>query len=282
MQKQKQKVNLNKIISTIIIALAVGLALYIVTNGFTNGSTDNTENVGQNYVELEDELDEDPELLDEEDEQPVITIVAPTLTEAEASLHRSLLFFIDKNENGTREDGEEICKACSGRSVVLARPANSAGIISTLISVNVPNTAKVSEIDIAGSNQTWAIINDRSVIVTPQKFAFGDGVSDINIAVQEVTGVVSAVNANVEQANEVGGSVVYNLSRLIPTMKTAFDNQNQVWIKYTPNIAKSSEYYMASTKLQMLGEIYTATVNWSMAPDKSNANKLENIEFVIK
>ncbi len=272
---------IGKLISVIIILAAGFLALYVITNGFAATDNEDGQLVSAKILanDEEDALQVNTEFELEAEDLSVTTIMP---TQTEAVMYRNLNFYVDKNQNLIKDEGDVICQACIGRSGVFAKPASSNGVISQITSVNIATGAKVSEKDIADSDQVWGAIADRSILIPPQMIALGDGVSDVNIAAHEIVGVVSAINANADQANVVNGQVVYRLSKLIPSMKAAFEKQADVWVKYTPDTNKLAEYYLASAKLTAIGETFEIRVGWRMAANAANANKLENIEFIVK
>lgn len=270
-----QQNKVGKIVSSIIIITAIGLALYVYTNTVGKPETDNapvttvTPSALVGTTIATNNVNNSPMVT----KTPTAT-VAPTAS----AVQRSLLFFIDKNENGSKDSGEGICQACSGRSVAFAKSPQGEG----LKMINIPNTAKITESSVLGFNRVFGVIHDRDVMVPPLEFGFGDGPDDIQVPVYEITGVVSAVNANVTGASDEDGTINYKFSKLIPTMKTAFDANKGMWVKFTPDTNNQNNYYLTKSQIEAVDDGYIARADWGNAAGSANVLKLDNIEFIIK
>jgi hypothetical protein len=219
------------------------------------------------------------------DASAAVTTVVPTVSAAASGINatqRNLLFFIDKNGNNIKDSGEAVCQACYGKSLVFAGAANAKGIVPALTSLTVSNSAKVTESSIGSAVQVWGVINDRSVMVVPTEFGFGDNVNDVDIPVLEITGVVAGVNANITDVTNTNDTISYSFSTLIPILKTAYTNQSTIWIKYIPDTTNTNLYYLTDSVIEMNKDKYVINADWNQTTVSANMLNAANVEFVIK
>ncbi len=257
-------------IIVIIAAVLGGAALYF----FTNKTTDNTEQIPAAQVAGQELISATP--LPEASKVFTTTTVDNTST-----VERFLAFYIDKNHNLTKDSDESVCQACKGKSALIGMQLGGFGAIENLNTMAIDNSAKINTSKFSDHNIVWGNIVDRGLLIIPTNFSLGDGLSDIPIPVWDGTINAAAVNANVSRSLNEDGTVVYEFSKLVPAMKTVADKGGVIWVKFTPDAANDTKYYLTSGKLTTTTEGYSLGVSWESAADALNVLKVENIEFVI-
>ncbi len=190
---------------------------------------------------------------------------------------KNIAFFIDKNFNGIKDDGEMNCPYCKNVEVIIALE-NS---VANPTTVKTDSNGKLVEDNVAGNNLLWGVIKDKNAYIGQTRLAFGDGASDIQVPIWEYSGVVAGVNANIENTTLIGNEVQYEISKLVPIMKTAYDSQKPITIKMTPNIENPNIYYTfnGTIKTSAEGTYYVVEVT-----DKRAFNAIylkSNFEFLV-
>jgi hypothetical protein len=145
----------------------------------------------------------------------------------------------------------------------------------------IDSYSKITQNRVQNFNVVWGLLANKNLLIPPTRFAFGDGSGDVQIPVWQITGVLAGVNANISSATDEDGSIVYNFSTLVPTLQTAYNNQDTVWFKFTPDTTKDSIYYLSGAKLTLTDIGYQAKVDWTVAGGAANLIKVDNLQLII-
>ena len=256
------------IISILILASLLYLAMYFSTNSATvevitkGGSPTPSpiEGLEDGSINAED-IDNDQ-------------ITSPEITDVAI---KYLVFFIDKNLNANKDDGEMWCPYCKNTEFIMGLENSKAN--PTLIKTD--SNSKIEESKMAGNNMIWGMIPDKSALINSTKLAFGDGTSDVMIPIWEYSGIIAGVNANIENVSVNGSEVEYKISKLVPIMKTAYESQKPIILKITPNSESLKIFFTArgSIRTSNDGSFYTVSVDDSRAI--SSVGQISKIEFIV-
>ena len=256
------------IISVLILA---GL-LYLAMCFSTNSSTVEVITMGVSPTASQvDDLSE--EIVNAENTDEDAQLASPKVTDPSI---RNIVFFIDKNFNGTKEDGEMWCPYCKNVEVIVGLENSKA----TPILLKTDSNSKIEETKLSGNNLVWGMVPDKMALIGTTKLAFGDGASDLMIPVFEYSGVIAGVNANIENISVNGGEVEYKISKLVPIMKTAYESQKPIFLKITPNTETPKIFYTVRGSIRTTsdGSFYAINVEDSRVID--SVGQVSKIEFV--
>lgn len=255
------------VITIAILAGLLYLAMYFSTNSSTvteltmSGSPkpSQIEEISDGSIKADDNDD-----IDEVDQPTDVSV-------------KNIVFFIDKNFNGIKDGGEMACPYC--KNVELLTALENSVAVPTVVKTD--SSGKIVQDQIAGNNLIWGVIKDKNANIDQTRLAFGDGSSDIQIPIWEYSGVIAGVNANIENITLNEGEVKYEISKMVPIMKTAYESQKPITIKMTPDLENPKIFYTfnGTIKTSAEGTYYVVGVTDKRA---NNAIYLKsNFEFLV-
>lgn len=239
------------LLSLLIISILLYIAMYFSTNA--SDIKEITTGVSPSLLITEKEEKE------EENNEVIISEI----------VDRNISFFIDKNRNRIKDNDDINCMYCKDIDMFL-------GKMNTNISIKVKTDShsKLYPEIVGDNNLIWGVINDKFGLIPNHPIILGDNSSDILIPIWEYSGLVAGINADIKNIDMDNNKVRITIDKLIPIMKTAYESQKQIWIKYNDS---NSNYYL------ILGSINTNDnkYEYSFSINNINSISIEDIEFIV-
>lgn len=230
------------------VLLIIGLGIYsaLYYKPINNLLTDNLELEGD-IQGLEDEYLVEPSATDIEKENPTET-TAPSLDKIENS---KTIVFMDTNLDGKKTADESVCLYCIARELVC-----SDGFLSTLDKVS---NLKMTAIDAKGlvvndkmkkGDVCWGAFDDRKIFIPNSKIDYSQTTGDIEIPARYIVTLLAATNADIYEIREKStGEYLYIFNSILPALRSIYDANKEIWVRYTPDSAKVDSYYLKNTSI---------------------------------
>jgi hypothetical protein len=250
------------IITFLVFAIAFGLIYYNMN------ILKNTENT---YV-LASRLDE--KILNEADinieSENLETTVLPDNSEVNTPatfIERKLAVFIDKNNNGIKEEDEVECTQCSGEQVIITNIDNENVFpdISKLKAMPLGKSGVINESALSGLNTVWASMEGKNLLIPLSAINLGDGVDDAMVPAISFSFKLAGVNSNIIASQDETSKeyTVYSFVKLIPVMQTSSEKGNPIYVKFvSPN--DTGKYYLGKGFISKEGEDYKLKIKWNL------------------
>jgi hypothetical protein len=263
--KKTNKITPPIIIGVIILLTLIYLAMYFSTNRDKVIPTDSNK-AQQEEVEpskLEMELEE----------------IAKEMQELEVTdiSEKKVAFYIDKNFNQVKDEGEANCDYCKNRELL----ASVDSIFSARSIIKTDGSGKINVLDALDKNLLWGIFTDKSALVLPLRYGMDDSPNDIEAPIWNYTGQIAGVNANIVTITSDGDNVSFTFTKLVPAMKTSYESQNPIWLRINPDITKENEFVLVAGVMSQDADGYTYTVAVQDNLFLSLAKKEAQIDFLV-
>lgn len=252
------------IIGVIILLTLLYLAMYFSTNRDKVIPTDDAKT--QEAIEPS-KLDLELEEIAEEMETVEITDIS----------EKKVAFFIDKNFNQVKDEGESACDYCKNKELLSSQDS----IFSARSIIKTDSSGKLNVLEHLDKNLLWGIFTDKSALILPVRFAMDDSTSDIEAPIWNYTGQIAGVNANIVTITSDGDNVSYTFTKLVPAMKTSYESQNPIWLRINPDITKQNEFVLVSGIMTQDADGYTYTAAVQDNVFLSLAKKEAQIDFLV-
>jgi hypothetical protein len=231
---------------TILIIIVTGIYSALYYKPINNLLTDNLDLEGE-VQGLEDEYFVEPSETEVEKENPTET-TAPSLDKIENS---KTIVFIDVNFDGKKNADEANCLYCVARELVC-----SDGSLSSLDKVA---NLKMSAVDAKGlvpndkimkGDNCWGAFDDRKIFIPNLKLDYSQISGDIEIPARYITTLLAATNADMYEIREKSaGEYLYVFNSILPALRSAYDANKEIWVRYTPDSAKVDSYFLKNTSI---------------------------------
>jgi hypothetical protein len=258
----------------IIIGAAVYSALYSKPSSRT-GESDNASVNGMN------------------DEVYQAQALAPTDTVKNVTIGGKILIpnftiFIDRNNNKTKDEAEEPCLYCVGRQIICTKTNIVSPSISDLLHLDIKDRGLVATEQSNVGDTCWAVFEDRKIFIP--NIVINQPDSEYAIPAVYSTAIITGPNAYIDSVEKNSeNEYIYTLERLIPSLKTRFDANQSVWVKFQPDESKPDNYYLRSVRImrdesgtitQTAGSYYFI-IDWNFAEKYSGIDQSSNYELVF-
>lgn len=192
-------------------------------------------------------------------------------------------FFIDSNNNNTKDSEEDLCSQCVGTQILLEVNMNSGReIISKVVGENSSLSVESTEI-----SSLWGYLPEEKLIVPMYTFSPEMRGQDIFVPVVESTYMLIAENANITsisstQLSERNYQIDFEFGALVPALNSFINSETPVWFLFYPDIENKDNYYLASGTVNSLGESKSlSTTYWHVLEDQADLENIDNFMLLI-
>jgi hypothetical protein len=236
------------VILTVLIIIVAGVYSALYYKPINNLLTDNSDLDLEGEVQgLLDDIMVEPSATEVEKENPTETTV-PSLDKVENS---KTIVFIDTNLDGKKTTDEAACVYCVARELVC-----SDGTTSSLDKVA---NLKMTAIDAKGlvvnekvrkGDLCWGAFDDRKIFIPNTKIDYSQETGDIEIPARYITTLLAGTNADIFEIREKStGEYIYIFNSILPALRSMYESNKEIWVRYTPDANKVDSYYLKNTSI---------------------------------
>lgn len=206
---------------------------------------------------------------------------------------RKVQVFIDKDRDQNLTAGEEVCAHCRDMEFIAVEVSYGEDYPSEekMSILNVKDQGILDENELMVVNSIWGYSAEKDLLIPETSVAINDGSGDLNIPVWEVDVNLSGVNANISQIDwdKETNIIIIELSKLIPSLQTRFEKNEDVWVAFYPNKENSEKIYLGEGKIKKdttseiteTQTIYYLELNWPLPDQYSDVMDKKNISFIL-
>lgn len=242
----KQRLQL-AILSISVVAFFVLIFIYFIAKDENNALVLNTNN--QDYLKVEDE---------------------------------SISFYLDENNNQTKDTGEELCTQCVGKQILIEIHTD---IGNDVVSRNI-ETDSVILIKSTRISSLWGYFSEEKLIIPYYSFNINQEGKDIEIPVLRIGYELAGENSNIEsievkELSENNLEITMLLTKLVPVLNDYLNTKKPLWLIYYPNLDAKSNYYLSSTTING-AEVSRSTIHslWHFLGKYNTTKSRENYKIL--
>ena len=200
----------------------------------------------------------------------------------------NFMIYIDRNSNGSKEETEEPCLYCVGKQIICTKMNVVSPSLNDLLHLDISDRGLVNTDQFKVGDTCWGVFEDRKIFIPNMVINQPD--SESAIPATYTTAIITGSNAYIGSVDKNSeNEYIYTLERIIPTLKTRFDANQPIWVKFQPDESKPDNYYLKSARImrdesgtitQVAGSYYFV-VDWNFAEKYPGIDQIPNYELIF-
>ena len=194
----------------------------------------------------------------------------------------SISFFLDENNNQTKDTGEEFCTQCVGKQILIEINTD---LGNDLVARSIENDSQVL-LKSTRISSLWGYFPEEKLIIPYYGFSIDLKGSEIEIPVLRIGYELAGENSSIEsidvkEISENNFEITMLLTKLVPVLNDFLNSERPLWIIYYPNLDAKSNYYLSSTTIKG-EEVSRSTIRslWHFLGEYTTTSNSENFKIL--
>lgn len=197
--------------------------------------------------------------------------------------NEQISFFLDTNNNQTKDNEEELCEQCATKQILLeVNSREGRKLIVKEIAENGSLQIRSTELI-----SLWGYLPDEKLVIPVHTFSSDMAGTDIFIPVIKLTYELIGENANISsisasKLSQNNYQIEFEFNTLIPALNNFVNSDSPIWFLYYPSNDQIDKYYLSPATVNTQGTSKSnAKTYWHFTEEHTNLESIDNYRLLI-